>query len=145
MGRGACAGEGSRESVFPGSLFKPFSGHSVRRGEGGGGRIAEKAPCRTPATLAVDSIVVDWTGSLELERVVVSLLRVFFLSFTFFFFLEREKRVLAMIQFPLSLSSFFTLRDLKNSCCYSFIACGAVSLLIDDRLVCRNLKYLGCD
>lgn len=71
--------------------FQTFLGPlRAARGGGGGRRIAEKAPCRTPATLAVDSIVVDWTGSLELERVVVSLLRVFFLSFTFF--LEREAR-----------------------------------------------------
>lgn len=69
--------------------FQTFLG-PLRAARGGEGRIAEKAPCRTPATLAVDSIVVDWTGSLELERVVVSLLRVFFLSFTFF--LEREAR-----------------------------------------------------
>lgn len=127
---GACVSEhgwgGARaRAKEAASPFFPAAFSNLSRatpcGEGrGGGRIAEKAPCRTPATLAVDSIVVDWTGSLELERVVVSLLRVFFLSFTFFFFLEREKRVLAMIQFPLSLSSFFTLRDLKNSCCYSF-------------------------
>lgn len=70
--------------------FQTFLGPLRAARGGGGGRIAEKAPCRTPATLAVDSIVVDWTGSLELERVVVSLLRVFFLSFTFF--LEREAR-----------------------------------------------------
>ena len=72
--------------------FQTFSAHSRW-----GGRIAEKTPCRTPATLAVDSIVVDWTGSLELEGCVSSWV---FLSFTFFF--REEKRILAaMIQFPL--------------------------------------------
>lgn len=67
---------------------------------GEGGRIAEKTPCRTPATLAVDSIVVDWTGSLELEGCVSSW--IFFFIFYFFFRQEEEeggteKRVLVAI------------------------------------------------
>lgn len=88
-GEGRVRGRRKPRVRFSRQPFQTFLG-PLRAARGGEGRIAEKAPCRTPATLAVDSIVVDWTGSLELERVVVSLLRVFFLSFTFF--LEREAR-----------------------------------------------------
>lgn len=53
-GEGRVRGRRKPRVRFSRQPFQTFSAHSRW-----GGRIAEKTPCRTPATLAVDSIVVD--------------------------------------------------------------------------------------
>lgn len=88
---GACAGEGSpRESVFPGSLFKTFSAplrlrmEEGREGRGEGRGELQRKPLAEELLrpLRSNSIVVDWTGSLELE----GCLFLGFFSFSCFFF-----------------------------------------------------------
>lgn len=129
---GACAGEGSpRESVFPGSLFKTFSAplrlrmEEGREGRGEGRGELQRKPLAEELLrpLRSNSIVVDWTGSLELEGCLFlgffSFSCFFFFttfSLLFFFFPLREEESVARIFFADRDDSFnFRFRSLHRA------------------------------